>query len=266
MSKLRDHFWIWGHPTNSLYEKFGIKKESAMPPVEGTYYLGATNTFLVPMDLPCDRKHESELAKDVANVGWSINYAWEHPEHVTEVCELSKTYKNICRGIFDDFFSPSNPTNNYTNYTPELIAKYREELHAAGLELWVVLYTENFRQTEMDVIKSFLDEFDGVSLWFWNEKEVLEDYDKYIDIYLSVTEGKKRLVGCYLYDFGAASPATGKAVVYQLERAQEMINKGVIGGVILHTNAVVAKDGEEPYEAVEAGVAWMKEHGDEIVG
>lgn len=104
MIKLRENFWIWGHPTN---------------------------TFLVPIDLPCDRKHESELAKDVANVGWSINYAWEHPEHVTEICELSKTYKNICRGIFDDFFSPSNPTNYYTNYAHELIAKYREEPYEA---------------------------------------------------------------------------------------------------------------------------------------
>lgn len=265
MTKQRDHFWIWGHPTNSLYERFGIDRESDMSPVAGTYYLGARNTFLVPMWLDCDRNHESELAKDVANVGWAINDACQHPENVTEVCELSKTYKNISRGIFDDFFSPSNTTNNFTNYTPEMIAKYREELHAAGLELWVVLYTENFRQTDMGVIRSFLDEFDGISLWFWNEKEVLEDYDKYIDTYLEITKGKKHLVGCYLYDFGTAKSATAKAVIHQLDKAREMINKGSIDGVILHTNAVVVKEGEEPYEAVEACVAWMNEHGDEIV-
>ena len=263
--KLREHFWIWGHPTNSLYKHFGIEKESDMPPVDGTTYLGATNTFLVPMDLPCDRHHESELAKNVPNVGWSINYAWQHPEHVTEVCNLAKDFPNISRGIFDDFFSPGNPQNNYTNYTPEMIAAYREELHAAGLKLWVVLYTENLRDCDPEIIKRFLKEFDGVSLWFWNEKEVLEDYDKYIAQYLSLTEGKGRLVGCYLYDFGAEAPATGKAVVFQLERACDMIKNGTIDGVILHTNAVVAKAGEEPYEAVETCRAWMAEHGDKEI-
>ncbi len=263
--KLRDNFWIWGHPTNSLLNSFGIDRKSDMPPVEGTYYLGATKTFLVPMGRPCDRKAESELACDIAEIGWSIELAKDHPENVTEVCELSKTYKNISRGIFHDFFSPSNEANNFKNYTPEMIRGYRKELNAAGLELWCVLYTENFRQTDMETIQSFLDEFDGISLWFWNEKEVLEDYDKYIDIFLKVARDKKRLVGCYIYDFGAAAPATSKAVIYQLEKAREMIKNGDIGGVILHTNAVVAAPGEEPYEAVETCVSWMKENGDEEI-
>ena len=99
MTTLRERFWIWGHPANSLYNEYNIDRQSDMSPVDGTYYLGATNTFLVPMDLPCDRKYESELAKNVRNVGWSINHAWQHPEHVTEVCELSKTYKNISKNI-----------------------------------------------------------------------------------------------------------------------------------------------------------------------
>ena len=42
-----------------------------------------------------------------------------------------------------------------------------------------------------------------------------------------------------------------------------MIKNGTIDGVILHTNAVVAKAGEEPYNAVEACRTWMAEHGDE---
>lgn len=266
MKTLREHCWIWGHPARSLYEHFGIKKDSDMPPVEGTYYLGARNTFLVPMDVPVDRHHETELAKDVATVGWSINYAWEHPENVTEVCNLAKEYKNIRMGIFDDFFSESNEKNNYLNYTTERMETIRDELHAAGLEFWVVLYTEEFGKVDMDVIRKYLKVFDGVSLWFWNEQEVLEDYDKLIDIFFDLTEGKKRMVGCYLYDFGAEAPATGKAVVYQLEKAREMIQTGTIEGVILHTNAVVAKAGVKPYEAVEACVKWMEENGDEVIG
>jgi len=264
MKKLRDYFWIWGHPAGSLNIEGSPINPSDLPPVEGTYYLGARNTFLVSMDVPVDRHHESELAKDVANVGWSINYAWEHPENVTEVCTLAKEFKNISRGIFDDFFSENNPKNNYTNYTPEKLAEVREELHAAGLEFWVVLYTEEFPKIDREVMKSFLKEFDGISLWYWNEKEVIEDYERLMDIYLELSEGKKRMVGCYLYDFGPMAPATGKVVVQQLDRLKGMVKDGTIEGVILHTNAVVAKEGE-PYEAVQACVKWMNENGDEVI-
>ncbi len=265
MTKLRDRFWIWGHPAGSLNVEDSPINESDLPPVEGTYYLGARNTFLVPMDVPVDRRHETELAKDVRDIGWAINYAWEHPENVTEVCNLAKDYKNLSRGIFDDFFCDTNPKNNYKNYTPEGLAEIREELHAAGLEFWVVLYTENFGQVDMDIIRDFLKEFDGISLWFWNEKEVIEDYDRLLDIYLELSEGKKRMIGCYLYDFGPMAQATGEVVVRQLEREKELIKDGTIEGVILHTNAVVAKEGLEPYEAVKACVKWMNENGDEVI-
>ena len=92
-------------------------------------------------------------------------------------------------------------------------------------------------------MKSFLKEFDGISLWYWNEKEVIEDYERLMDIYLELSEGKKRMVGCYLYDFGPMAPATGKVVVQQLDRLKGMVKDGIIEGVILHTNAVVAKEG-----------------------
>lgn len=72
------------------------------------------------------------------------------------------------------------------------------------------------------------------------------------------------MIGCYLYDFGPMAEATGEVVVRQLERERELIKDGTIEGVILHTNAVVAKEGE-PYEAVQACVKWMNENGDEVI-
>lgn len=260
--KLREHFWIWGHRTNCLYKNYGIERQSDMSPVNGVKYLGATNLILDVMDAPNDGNHELQLAKDIPNVGWSLLEVAEHPEHVTELIEYSKKYKNITRGVFDDFLCPANMKTIYTDYPPEMLAKYRGMLHEAGLEMWMVLYTANIKDIDIKILEEYIAEFDGVSLWFWNEQEVLESYDEYVKLFFDLTKGKKRMIGCYLYDFGSNKEATGKAVVYQLEKEREMLKNGTIEGVILHTNAVVAF---EPYEAVEAGKVWMQEHGDEIL-
>ena len=69
------------------------------------------------------------------------------------------------------------------------------------------------------------------------------------------------MFGCYLYDFGGAQQATGKAVKWQLDFYREQILKGEAEGVVLHTNTM----GDLDYEAYDAALEWMNEHGDEIV-
>ena len=260
--KLREHFWVWGHHTNCLYGGYGIKRESNMSPVEGVGYLGATNLVLDIMDADVDRKEEIAKAKDIPLLAWSVMDVAAHPEHITELIEYKKQFPNLTRGIFDDFLCPANTQTNYTNYPLEMLARYREMLHEAGLEMWMVLYTENFRVIDKETIQAYVNEFDGVSLWFWNEKEVTDNFDGYVDTFFEMTKGKKRMIGCYLYDFGTEKEATAEAVVYQLEKERDMIKKGLIEGVVLHTNAVCMLD---PYEAAEAGKNWMAENGDELI-
>lgn len=260
--KLRESFWVWGHRTNCLYKQYGIQRQSNTSPVEGVKYLGATNLILDVMDEPNDGNRELQLAKEIPNVGWSLLEVSEHPEHVTELIEYSKRYKNITRGVFDDFLCPANVKTIYTDYPPEMLSECRKRLHQAGLEMWMVIYTANIKEIDINILRTYINEFDGISLWFWNEQEVIESYDKYVDIFLDLTKGKKRMIGCYLYDFGSNKEATSDAVLYQLNREKEMLKDGTIEGVILHTNAVVAF---EPYEAVETCKAWMKEHGDEEI-
>lgn len=259
-TKLKECFWVWGHHTNCLYQNYGITRESHVSPVEGVARLGATNLVLDIMDAPVDRKEQIALAANLPSVGWSIMDAAAHPEYVTDLIGYSKEFKNLSRGIFDDFLCPANKDTNYTNYPPEMLAGYRKQLNDAGLEMWMVLYTENMRQIDMDVIRTYVEVFDGITLWFWNEQEAIEHFDEYVQTFLELTQGRKRMIGCYLYDFGSEKEATGKAVVDQLEKERQLILDGTIEGVILHTNAVMADD---PYEAVEACVDWMAKHGEE---
>ena len=260
--KLRDYFWIWGHPTNCLRAgNFGFNRQSFVSPMEGLTYMGATNLILNDLgEPPFDMVVESEAAKDLPELAWVVHGGHDK---VTELVELAKDYKNITKAFYDDFFSLTYPENNFTNYTPEMMAQIREELHAVGLEMWVVLYTENLRQVDMGIIRDFLKEFDGISLWFWKEEEILNDFHKHIADFFALSEGKKRLIGCYVWDFGAEKEATAKAVLTQLNNESKLIKDGLIDGVIIHTNSVFGTN--PPLEAVDACQDWMREHGDEPV-
>lgn len=268
---LKDHFWIWGHPTNAMYSflnngdvKRGV---STISPVDGLSYIGATNLFYNDYIKKFDVMLECERAKNVPKVGWVIERrdipGNEQTTDLQRIVDLGKQYKNICIGIFDDFFSPANSTNNYVHYSPETLRTYRETLHKAGMELWVVLYTENIDFYGMDTLRPYLDEFDGVTLWFWDEKDVAAGYDKYIDLFLKETPGKKRMLGCYIYNFARGLAADPTLVIEQLEKGSALIKNGNIEGLIIHTNSAFCL--QVPFEAVEECRKWIDLHGDEEI-
>ena len=213
--KLKDCFWIWAHPTNAMHLHVNSaplhKGVSTVSPVDGLDYIGATRLFYVDFIRDFDMRLEGERSRNVPEVGWAIKQAKTKPENVTKLITVSKEYSNIKNGIFDDFFSPSNKTNNFTNYTVEDMRAIKKQLHDAGLEFWVVLYSENFEQFGLDAIRPYLKEFDGVTFWFWDEKDV-NDFDKHVQTFLRETEGQKRMIGCYLFNFCTNAPVDGKRI------------------------------------------------------
>ena len=278
--KLRDHLWIWGHPTNAMYPFLSKKGRgvSTISPVEGLGYIGATNLFYNDYIKRFDVMLECERAKNVPQVGWVIERTaatgseHDNPDEIFErvtvkdaetLVDIAKKYKNITIGIFDDFFSPANTANNHTYYTPEMVREYRETLNAAGIELWVVLYTQNMDHYGMDSLRPYLKEFDGVSLWFWEEEEVEANYDKHMELFLKETEGQKRMVGCYIYNFAKGKDARPNLVIKQLEKGSEFIKRGELEALIVHTNSAFGV--EPPFEAVEQCREWIRIHGDEEV-
>ena len=260
--KLRDHYWIWAHPTNAMHlhvNKAPLSKGvSTISPVDGLEYIGATNLIYIDFIRKFDMYLEGERSRHVPKVGWAI----KQDVTVAKLTTVAKQYPNIKIGILDDFFAPSNTTNNFTNYTLEQMAEIRDQLHAAGLEFWVVFYSENVEQFGIEKIRPYLKMFDGVTFWFWDEKDVA-DFDKHIDLFLRETEGQKRMIGCYLFNFATNAPVDGKLVIEQLEKERQMLKDGTIQGVVLHTNTVFGL--KEPFEAVEMCKQWMEEHGDELI-
>lgn len=271
MGRLKEHIWIWGHPTNAMYDILNNDKQqrgvSTISPVDGLTYIGASNLFYNDYIKDFDVMLECERAKDVPRVGWVVERlavpGKEKSTDIPRIIELSKEYTNICIAIFDDFFSPANVTNNYVHYSVEKLREYRETLHKAGLELWVVLYSENIDLYGIETLRPYLEEFDGITFWFWDEKDVAASYDKYIDILLHELPEKKRMLGCYIYNFARGLAASPELVLEQLEKGSKLIKDGHVEGLIVHTNSAFAL--KKPFEAVEECKKWLAQHGDDPV-
>lgn len=128
--------------------------------------------------------------------------------------------------------------------------------------MWMVLYTWEFgadKEKDED-FKKYLEPFDGIIMWTQKESDVPLIPEKF-EIFKKLTEGKRRLFGCYLYNFGEKCRATAKAVTWQLDWYREKILRGEAEGVVLRTNTMADLD----YEEYDAAIEWMEKHGDEII-
>lgn len=256
--KLRERLWVWGHPKDSLKGGYLLQEGSPFDPADGMVHLGAKNIWYVPMGRVWDKEQATGEAEAAAakEIGWSLERPKEHPEKLDELIALSGRHPDMTRAILDDFLNPENAQG----ITTEDLADFEKKLHGAEnpLELWMVFYSKQF---DMPDLESVFQAFDGVTLWFWNESEAAGDLEGICRRFFELTPGRKRMIGCYLYDFGGNCPADPELVRKQLDLYETYLREGLIEGVILHTNAVCGLGLAAP----EAARAWVAEHGDDEV-
>ncbi|MEA4823774.1 MAG: hypothetical protein VB111_06660 [Clostridiaceae bacterium] len=261
MHKLRDRFWIWGHPEGRYNHLYGNEKESRMTPMEGALYLGARNVFMVPVGIDVNRRQYNKSFTTLRQTGWEIWGAGKDPSLIEPLIAEAREFPNIGCGVFDDFIRGGG----YKEIPLENLYRIHDRLHkneVRPLDMWMVLYTREFGidAKEDAAFRPYLEPFDGIILWTWEEKDIVLFEDKY-KLFKEMTPNKRRMFGCYLYNFGESKQATGKAVRWQLDRYRELILAGEAEGVVLHTNTMADLD----YEAYDVAIDWMNEHGDEDI-
>lgn len=248
--KLRDKIWIWGHPTNSLKGAFGLTKESDVSPIDGMRHMGVKKICYVTMGRACDKDEiSSEMQENCVEFGWSKDPS----DNIDDIIARKKKNPSYKILIYDDFFSEANVGNNAFSINKAELLENKKKLNENGIEMWMVYYESNLNVD----ISDYLDLFDGISFWFWNqptEEEYLTTMEKFIE----KTPNKKRLLGCYLYDFGRETACNADRVEAELEHGKEFVKNGILEGLILHTNAV----GNMGFEAYERCAEWMKKNGD----
>jgi len=246
VKKFKEKIWVWGHPTNAFENKWGITVKSNMSPGEGIAWLGGENVFYIPAGYEIDPDEQVGLLSDKRTVGWALT-----PNNIDMVIELGRKYPNMKIGVLDDFFNVEHKYN-YLKYPIEFLREIADRLHAEGMELWMVVYSKHFiDETRPPVdMREYFKEFDGITFWFWNESDVA-NYDIRMKDFFEQTEGIRRMVGCYLYNFGDEIPSTTEPTIYQLEKAYEYMKEGKIEGLIMHTNCVLDIGHEVPVVAKE---------------
>lgn len=267
---LRDKFWLWGHPEGRYNDAYGNNQVSRMTPMEGCLYLGARNTFMIPDGWEINRRQYNKSFTTLRNVAWECYNAAKEPATIEPLIQEAADFPNISGVVFDDF--QRGGAAEYKQIPVQNLWDIRERLHnneVRPLNMWMVLYTHEFdldpedpasKPYDEEAFKDYVEPFDGIIMWTWCEKDV-DKIPKKFEAFKKLTENKRRMVGCYLWNFGEKKPATGPAVKWQLDWWRERLLAGEIEGIVLHTNTMADLD----LESYDAALAWMKEHGDEVL-
>ncbi len=259
--KIKDRFWLWGHPEGRYNNEYGNDRPSRMTPMEGCAYLGVNNVFMVPVGVEVNRRSYNKSFTRLNQVGWEIDAAGLDPTVVEKVIKEAEEFPNITRCVLDDFQTLMKENKAEV----DSLWKTRELLHnnpVRPLDMWMVLYTHEFGVDAAadENFQKFAEPFDGIIMWTWCEKDVPLIPEKF-EIFKKFTENKRRMFGCYLWNFGEKKEATRDAVLWQLDWYREKIIAGEAEGVVLHTNTMADLD----LEAYDAALEWMKEHEEEDI-
>ena len=255
--KFRELCWLWGHPEGRYNGLWGNEKISRMTPMECCDYLGICNTFMIPVEIDVNRRQYNKSFKTLRQVGWEAFDMGGVEELIKEAAD----FPNIGCVVYDDFVGK----NKKAALSFDSLHAVRERLHnneVRPLDMWMVLYTHEFGvNREADVaFKNYTQAFDGVIMWTWRECDVPLIPEKY-EAFKILTENRRRMFGCYLWNFGEEKPATGAAVEWQLDWYREKLYANEAEGVVLHTNTMADLD----LEAYDVACEWMDQHGDEEI-
>jgi hypothetical protein len=265
--KLRDRFWLWGHPEgryNNNAANFGFFDESRMTPTEACFYLGISNTFMTPVGWTLNKRKYNKAFTPLRNVAWDMGVDLVKEKDKIAVAdkylEDARDFPNVTAAVFDDF----KWKDRYKQISLDEFDGIMDRLHnndVRPVNSWMTLYTHEFGIDKAvdDDFQPYIDVFDGIVMWTWKESDVNLIPEKW-EIFKTMAK-KRRMFGCYLWNFGESKPATREAVLWQLDFYREKILLGEAEGAVLHTNVMADAD----LDSFDAAREWMKLHGDEEV-
>jgi len=114
------------------------------------------------------------------------------------------------------------------------VARWRDRLRIGAprpLDLWVVLYDSQLDQP----VQPYLDVCDVTTFWTW-KAEALNRLEENFARVESMTPGKRRLIGCYMFDYGTKHPMPVALMQKQCELGLRWLRAGRLDGMIFCSN------------------------------
>jgi len=252
--------WMWGHEAGSHDTGYDIKRTSRMTPAEAAFYMDTPNMIMVRyLDKPAMPFDQHAISfRPLKEVHWSVVGAAgrNSQAELDHVLALSKRFPNITGIFMDDFFHNPGADGDQAVLPLEDIQALRNKLVVDGkqLKLGVTLYTH---QLDMP-IGPYLELCDWVSLWTWNSDD-LKDLEANLSKCEELTPTSKKMLGLYLWDYGAKRPMPLDRMKMQAEMALRWLREGRIGAIIFLASCICDLE----LEPVEWSRAWIREVGDE---
>ena len=252
--KLKECFWLWGQDTMSHQKAAGNAKwklpdGNQLDPAAGAEYLGIPNVCRVVMCGSPQPPFDDESRKLAAmhKVIWSAigdsgSIRNDKETDLEEVLRQARLFPNVKGAVFDDFFGHFlKPEEHWARYPVDEVVWYKR-----GLDY---------------PIDDYLKLFDVIT--YWNMETPAEHAELQDDLAKMVerTPGKRRLAGCYIWNYGAGKPLTVPEIQFECEAFYEMIKNGKAEGIIFCSNCCADIGGP----AVEWLRGWIREAGEEEI-
>lgn len=261
MAKLREKLWNWGHLEGSHNECTLL--DCHMTPEEFAEVYGIERAFIVSyggnVQPPFDGL--AQRLSPLKEIKWSVlgDCSSPLPEaelgNTQDILDALEAGKNITGGVMDDFFSPER----MKRFPPEVLMKIKNKLNENGLDFWCVLYDH---QLDED-LEAHLKCFDGVSFWLWGSEKI-DDMEKHLEKYFALTEGKRKMLGVYLWDYKDVGKQPMDIVNFekQLKRYFGLLEEKKIEGVIFCSSTV----GDADLETNKLLKKYVQTYGDKEIG
>jgi len=275
MTKMKDGFWLWGQNVgvhhacgNGYYNLPGVNR---MDSAEGGRYLGIENCCRVAMlDGPFPPfDAEAKKLEGFKQVVWSAVGAGGLSQHNDDKSDLDEVLRqaamlpNVSGAVLDDFFKSVEgfkSSGTVARHTVGSIARMRERLHhfpGRPLDLWMVWYTY---QLDYQVAE-YIDLCDVITLWTWKGSDLVR-LDENMEKLIRLTPGKRRLAGCYFWNYGEQKPLTMAEMRGQLNCYHRYLKQGQIEGIVFCSNCIA----DIGLETVAYSREWIKRVGEEARG
>jgi len=120
----------------------------------------------------------------------------------------------------------------------------------------MVWYTYQLEFKVSDYIKLC----DVITLWTWKGSDLV-NLDSNLQKFVEKTPGKRRFVGCYMWNYGERKPLTMDQMKYQLDKYYQWLKKGDVEGIIFCSNCIA----DIGLKTVEYTKKWISEVGEERI-
>jgi hypothetical protein len=215
-----------------------------MTPAEGAFYLGIPNVIMVRFGnqpQPPFRQHALPLLP-LKRFLWSIvgdsgSTENDRQPDIEDVLALVPEFPNLTGAIMDDFFR--RDVSCPGRYSVEQVAGFRRQLRSGSrpLSLYVVTYAH-----DLDFpIQSHLGVADAITFWTWHAAD-LHGLEASFARLEAMAPTPRKLLGIYMWDFGAGGPIPADAMEHQCRVGLEWLRAGRVEGLVFLASCIADLD------------------------